>query len=93
MSLKPGIGQKFYEKYKNDFFPSDECPVPGKGIIKKVPRYYEQILKSTDPDTHKLVKHLRQVFIAAHREDFTAERLQDKYRCHRAKAVQQKRAL
>jgi len=93
MSLKPGIGQKFYEKYKDDFFPSDESPVPGKGIIKKVPRYYEQILKLNDPDTHELVKQLRQVFIAAHREDFTPARLRAKYDCHKARQSQSKRTL
>ncbi len=93
MSLKPGIGEKFYKKFASDFFPSDESPVPGKGIIKKVPRYYEQILKSTDPDTHELVKHLRQEFIAAHREDFTPARLKAKYDCHKARQSQNKRTL
>ncbi len=93
MSLKPGIGADFYEKYKNDFFPSDESPVPGKGIIKKVPRYYETIFKEENPDEHELVKKLRQVYLAAHREDFTPERLHDKYICARAKQSQQQRTL
>ncbi len=93
MSLKPGIGEKFYEKYKNDFFPSDESPVPGRGIIKKVPRYYETILKNTDPDVHELVKKLRQVWIGNHRADFTPERLRAKYKCHQAKQGQVRRTL
>ncbi len=93
MSLKPGIGEKFYEKYKNDFFPSDESPVPGKGIIKKVPRYYETILKNENPDLHGLVKKMRQKWMAAHSEDFTPERLRAKYECHKARNSTQKRTL
>ncbi len=93
MSLKPGIGQKFYEQYKNDFFPSDESPVPGRGIIKKVPRYYETILKNTNPDIHELVKKTRQAFIAAHGVDFTPERLKAKYDCHKARNSKQTRTL
>jgi len=93
MSLKPGIGEKFYEKYKDDFFPSDESPVPGKGIIKKVPRYYETILKHDSPHVHAMVKKIRQKFIATHREDFTPERLRAKYECHKARSSRQKRTL
>ncbi len=93
MSLKPGIGQKFYEKYNTDFFPSDESPIPGHGISKRVPRYYEKILETVDPALHEVVKRTRQEFIASHREDFTPERLKDKYICARAKQSLKKRKL
>ncbi len=93
MSLKPGIGEKFYKKYKSDFFPSDECPVPGKGIIKKVPRYYQNILQSEDPQLLDVVKDLRQQFMAKHREDFTPERLRDKYHCAKARQQRKSRTL
>jgi len=88
-----GIGAEFYEKYKSDFFPSDECPVPGKGVLKKVPRYYEKILENENSALLDKVKEVRQVFLAKHRADFTPERLKDKYEC--AKKAQQikKRAL
>jgi len=86
-----GLGVGFYEKYGSDIFPSDEVPVPGKGIIRKVPRYYQNILESRDPDTLDLVKELRQQFIKAHAADFTPQRLRDKYHC--AKARQTKRNL
>ena len=45
MSRRPGIGKFWYEKFKGDVFPSDECPVPGVGVLKKVPRYYLQQLE------------------------------------------------
>ncbi len=93
MSLKPGIGKTFYEKYKKDFFPSDESPVPGKGIIKKVPRYYEKILEQSDPNLHAMVKELRQEFIKAHGSDFTPERLKQKYECQKARQSRKQRTL
>ncbi len=90
MSLKPGIGADFYEKYQSDFFPSDESPLPGKGIIQKVPRYYETILQQSDPLTHEMVKNMRKLWISNHREDFTPERLMTKYK--HARLTQQRRA-
>ncbi len=86
-----GIGAGFYEKYVSDIFPSDEVPVPGKGVIQKVPRYYQNILESQDPATLELVKNMRQEFIRAHAADYTPERLRDKYIC--AQARPQKRNL
>ncbi len=93
MSLKPGIGADFYAKFQTDFFPSDESPVPGHGVIKKVPRYYEEIFKNDDPRTHGMVRAVRQRYIRKYRDDFTPERLMDKYICARARASQRKRAL
>ncbi len=80
-----GIGAGFYEKFSDDIFPSDEVPVPGKGVVRKVPRYYQDILQTTDPTTLAAVKELRQIFIKAHRADYTPERLRDKYRCAEAR--------
>ncbi len=88
-----GIGARYYEKFKTDFFPADASPVPGKGIVHLVPRYYQNILESQDPDTLDLVKSLRQTFLRAHRGDFTPERFRDKYEIARYKQNQLKRAL
>ncbi len=93
MSLKPGIGEKFYEKFKTDFFPSDESPVPGKGIINKVPRYYQKILEKESPEILADVLRSRADFISSHRADFTPERLMDKYRCAQARLMQKQRNL
>jgi len=93
MSLKPGIGAEFYERFQTDFFPSDESPVPGYGIIKKVPRYYAEKYADFSPEGMALVKKMRQEFIAAHREDFTPERLMDKYKCARARESSRQREL
>ena len=84
MSRRPGIGREWYEKYKEDVFPSDEVPVVGKGVIKKAPRYYETILQSEDLDTYEEVERIREVFRKEHEEEYTGKRLLDKYRCTKA---------
>jgi hypothetical protein len=91
MSRNPGIGAKWYEKYKTDLWPHDEVPVPGAGVFKKVPRYYEQILQREDPEQHEQIKQLRKVFRENHKEEYTAGRLEQKYKVKMAQAKQLKR--
>lgn len=88
MSLKPGIGRQWYEKYKTDIFPSDTTPVPGHGIVQKVPRYYQTILAEENPEVLELVKKIRKQFIQSHADDFTPARLMDKYKVHLTKTNQ-----
>ncbi len=80
-----GLGAGFYEKFQTDIFPADISPVPGKGNMQQVPRYYQNILQSENPRQLELVKELRQTFLREHREDFTPQRLRDKYQCARAR--------
>jgi len=55
MSLKPGIGAKFYEKYPDSFFPQDEARLPDGGTMP-VPTYYRTLLERSNP---KLAEKLR----------------------------------
>jgi hypothetical protein len=93
MSRRPGIGKNWYEKFKGDVFPSDEVPVVGQGVLRGVPRYYETILKSEDPDTHDQVKKLRQAFKSAHEDEYTPSRLMQKYKVKKAQVNQLKRTI
>ncbi len=86
-----GIGADFYEKYKSDFFPSDESPVPGKGIIRKVPRYYQNLYADMSPEGMEKIKAVRQAFREAHAADYTPERMMDKFTCAKARIAQQTR--
>lgn len=43
MSLKPGIGYPWFEKYKREVFPRDEVVV--NGFKAKPPRYYDKLLE------------------------------------------------
>ena len=73
-TMSNGIGAEWYEKHKKDFFPSDETPVPGTGVIPKVPRYYEEKLKIENPEMHEEVKQKRESFRLEHLEEYTPER-------------------
>jgi len=82
---KPGgIGAGFYEKYKTDF-EDDSCPVPGRGVFRKIPRYYETIMAGEAPENMERIKAVRQAFHDSHKQDFTPERLESKYKCARAR--------
>lgn len=93
MSLKPAIGKEWYEKYKDDVFPSDETPIPGYGIIPTVPRYYDKLLEKSDVNTYETVKNNRKHFIQQHADDFTPERLAQKHEIAKYKHKQKSRIL
>lgn len=53
MSLKPGIGAKFFEKFRTDMYPRDEVVI--NGAVAKPPRYYDKLLeKRSYVDKEKL---------------------------------------
>ena len=74
-----GLGGSFYEKYKSDFFPADECPIPGKGVYKSVPKYYDGLLKEADPDTYAKVIERREKYRLNTAHDHTKQRLEAKH--------------
>lgn len=50
MSLKPGIGHAWFEKFKSDVFPHDHVIIAGKRC--KVPRYYDELLRRETADSY-----------------------------------------
>ena len=93
MSLKPGIGKAWFDKYKDDVFPSDEVPVPGSGVFKKVPRYYEEIFKCEDPLSMEDIKAVRKKFMEEHGDEYTPARLMSKYKVKKAQVEMLKRSV
>lgn len=79
-TMSNGIGQGFYNKHKSDMFPSDDVPVPGSGVFKKVPRYYEELFANEDPLTLEVIKEIRQKFREEHADQYTPQALHSKYR-------------
>ncbi len=47
MSLKPGIGAKWLEKFKTDVYPRDYVVV--RGVKTKPPKYYDRIFEKHEP--------------------------------------------
>lgn len=57
MSLKPGIGSGWYDKFSSDVFPDDFCVSDGK--MHSVPKYYTNRLQERDPKLYKAIKDKR----------------------------------
>lgn len=91
MSRRPGLARWWYDKYKKDVFPRDELPVPGQGVFRKVPTYYETILGSENEEELELVKERRRIFRDAHANEYSPGRLRQKFEVKRAQLNQLKR--
>ncbi len=91
MSRRPGIGNAWYKKYKDDLFPEDECVIDGR--IMKPPRYYSKILQNEEPQTYEQIKQLRKRFSKKHKDDATWQRLATREQVKIAKINQLQRQL
>ncbi|AZL82830.1 replication initiator protein [Apis mellifera associated microvirus 14] len=92
MSLKPGIGAAWLAKYGNtDVWPFDH--VITRGMETKPPKYYDKILKRTNPDRFAEIQESREVTAAQWAADQTPDRLAAKEQVKRAQLRQLKRTL
>lgn len=57
MSTRPAIGKRWFERYKDDYFPSDFVVVDGKKGT--VPPYYFKLLKKGEEETANQIKKAR----------------------------------
>lgn len=73
MSLKPGIGARWFQQYKTDVYPHDHVII--RGVPTKPPKYYDTLLKRTDRATFDELKERRELDALANWEDNTDERL------------------
>lgn len=73
MSLKPGIGALWYDRYRNDVYPHDYVVVNGKEV--NPPKYYDRLFDSSHPDEMELIKFNRELKAHALYGDNTPERL------------------
>lgn len=84
MSLKPGIGAMWYKKYgRTDVHRHDH--VVGDGVRKRVPKYYDKLLKRVDKARLEDIKLARVERALQHCEDNTPERLRAKEIVHEAR--------
>lgn len=92
MSLKPGIGARWFERFNRDVYPHDRVVV--KGVEAKPPRYYDKLLKRLNPDELEQVQQLR-ILEGESRGgvDTTVERLADREKVAKARAAMSKRKL
>lgn len=74
-SLKPGLGARWFEKYRSDVFPCDYLVFDGKKF--PVPRYYSKLLEREDRAAEALVKARRRVKLKAKPKE-SGRRLHDR---------------
>jgi hypothetical protein len=73
MSLKPGIGQAWIDKYMSDVYPHDHVVVNGKKC--KPPRFYDNKFKEKFPEEFDMIQFAREIEGRSRSEDNTLERL------------------
>lgn len=91
MSLKPGIGAGWYEKFNKDVFPHDRVVI--NGTPSKPPRYYDKLYSRDDIDAFNDVKSKRVVDIASKYKDNNPSRLNAKRLVTEATLSKLKRSL
>ncbi len=74
MSLKPGIGADWFEKYKSDVFPEDFVVLGGKRY--KTPKYYDTLFQRLEgPEALEEIKAERLIKAEKRADDSTPARL------------------
>lgn len=91
MSLKPGIGAKWLEKYHADVYPIDRINTNGR--LSKVPRYYDKQMEVINPDILTTVSERRYKQAILTSADNTDARLNVKHKLALAKNKLLKRNL
>ncbi len=86
-----GIGAAWLKNYHEDVFPHNDMPVPGLGVVRGVPRYYEELQADINPQSLEEAKRIRSEFARSHPELFTPQHLHSQYLIY--KANQRKREL
>lgn len=73
MSLRPGVGIPWLEKFKSDVYPSDFITINNKRV--RPPAAFDVWLSQNDPQLWQRVKYKRMVSADRHAENNTIERL------------------
>ena len=92
-TMSNGIGASWYEKFKGDVYPSDEVPVVGKGVMRGVPRFYDEKLRAEDEVLYDEVKARRLQHKEENPEEYEGARLESKYRVKKAQISTLNRSL
>lgn len=91
MSLKPGVGGKWYEKFKSDCYPTDTIHV--RGVKQRPPEYYDYLLNLDSPSDYESIKFDRKQNMRRNYKNNTPERLAVRETVKIAQTTQLKRKL
>lgn len=73
MSRRPGIGKNWYEKFKDDVYPSDF--MVSRGVKMRPPKYFDSLYEAEFPDDFEKLKRKRLLGAKKHADNNTPERL------------------
>lgn len=93
MSLKPGIGARWLEKYRGDVFPAGKVVV--NGVECKPPKFYERMIKKQEAgsDAYAELEMGRELEARASGKDRSVERLAVREQVVKARVSRLKRSL
>lgn len=91
MSLKPGIGATWFDKYKKEVFPNDQVVV--RGMKMKPPRYYDVLQEAISAESMDWIKIDREVAALKHSLDNTPDRLKVREQVAHSRLAFKKRSL
>lgn len=89
VSLKPGLGARWMDRYFSDVYPHDRVVMDGG--VGKPPRYYDKLLALRDPVLLEKLKGKRILEAERHFEDNSPRRLRDKETVTKARIVSLRR--
>ena len=73
MSRRPGIAAGWFDKYKDDVYPSDNIHLREKTF--RPPKFYDKMYEHLMPNEMEKIKKQRMINMQKHAKDNTAERL------------------
>lgn len=91
MSLKPGIGALWYDKYKKEVYPNDEIVM--RGAAMKPPRYYDKLLEREPGYMSDDVAYQRYLDSLGNIDNGTVARLAVREKCTEARLKFKSRSL
>lgn len=91
MSLKPGIGGDWFDKYADSVFPRDRVVV--RGVEVKPPKYYVRLLEKRDMAMREYLDYTRYRESFSFVNDSTPSRLRVREHCARARLKSKVRRL
>lgn len=91
MSLKPGIGAAWFDKFRKEVYPSDRVVIRGREM--RPPRYYDRLVESCSDVEIDFVRLEREHDAMKHVLNNMPVRLAVRERCSRARLLFKKRSI
>lgn len=91
MSLKPGIGATWFERFEKDVYPHDYVVVRGKEV--KPPKFYDRLYKAKSPEEFEAMQFRRELDGRSRYADNTPDRLAVKAIVASARSALSERSL